>query len=88
MEPDYDKLLEEVDDAIGINDSRMLPVLKRHFEQFEKDILANVKSVTGLECGDCCSGLSNLGCTYCGCSISRFKKAGTWVHVDGDTDDY
>lgn len=101
MEPDWDKLLGELYnkatskglwDYAGYEErtnfrDRYIPILKRHFEQFEKDLLANVKSVTGLECADCPMGLACLGCTFCSCSISRFKKSGTWIHVDGDTDD-
>ena len=44
MEVDYDKLMWEIAHATGIFDERMKPILKRHFEQFEKDVIAKLQS--------------------------------------------
>lgn len=44
MTIDYDKILWEISDATGIYDDRMVPVLKRHFEQFEKDVIAKLQA--------------------------------------------
>jgi hypothetical protein len=44
LEPDYLKLMWEIAHATGIFDERIKPILKRHFEQFEKDVIAKLQS--------------------------------------------